>query len=1358
MTRFRGLVLSVFLFMMSVTPVYYASADSAIGTLEEYTAQARDIGILTPAWGSVMWKDESATTAEHAFYISQLSGDEYRIAKDHALEVTRYCRTRDGNCFESIPAILEEEATGLPLWALSVDRSLRERYASVDLATIRGEPIEVIIEVADGALSSKAAEVWAQTADEVIRISEKIAAVPALVREAPSRPDEEALLHLQTLDDKAGTEAGRRIDLLNGLDLAVDSARREIYARTERALSSLIADVEQEIRALGGEIWGHTPVLPAVFARVPLSSVPSLASIRGVSWVAENTRMTIAMDVSPYAIYADTWWGIGYTGGVWDLAVVDTGIDGTHPALTVDYTGVFHLVAQGHSCYNDPGDADDYHGHGTHIAGTVTSVDATYPGVAYGMRDLINAKAGWTCTDGSAYMYWSDGMDAVDWAIQTAGADVVSLSFGGNPGSGDTPMARYFDAVVNDLGVMVSISAGNDGPGGTTVGDPATAYNVLSVGNMQDMNTVARGDDTIRSSSSRGPTGDGRLKPDITAPGTLITSANAFWETQADFVAFSGTSMATPHVAASLLLLMDKMGLLFPPMYKALLLNTADDWGSSGPDNTYGWGYLDLWEAEFNSPDVYDGYVDDGPVDYQFYGGPIFATETATLVWNRHVEYAGSDYPITYWGLNDLDLYAFNELNNSLIDASFSIANNVEQVVAGADYSSIVYKVEAFGALAGVSEERYALSVEELVVPVSPPILSIVMTIPASAEPGEVFNVSATVFNNGELNAHAVGLTLNLPAGTTLVSGGNPVTLGSIAPGIGIGTSWQVRGDATGSLTITSLASSYSYWETFTGASSVYVVDIVDTTPPVSSLSPLPAYETVPVFTVDAVASDWNVITSVQVYFRRDGGSWTSYGVDLTPPWSWSFDSSTTGGDGFYELYSIATDAATNMEPPPALPDASTVVDTGPPTSQTQDLAPYESPSFGVAVTAADSGSGVTTAELFYRRDGGPWVSYGMDLVEPWFWTFNSSATGGDGLYEFYSVAADALGNREFKTPAAEAATTVDTLPPATSHDLRGTIGEEGWYVSTVTVILSASDATSGVSVTMYRVDGGSWAAYTDSLRSEGEGDHLLEYYSRDAAGNNETTKSLEFKLDTSAPEIVFVAPAPDSWQTASVIVLWAGVDGGSGMKRYEIAVDGGDPVSLYDGIWGLTGLSDGSHTVTVIGNDRAGNRAEKTLTFRVDLVPPDVTIIAPSQDSLVSRSSVTLEWRITEDGSGVEACSIMLDDGRTIRLGDDVSQRLIDVSDGIRSATVTCHDVIGNEGRATVSFSVNTNPISPTGPFGLWLLATIVIPPIVAFGAYLFYLRRRQQIRVRDVSSGPDVVTDELLAPTPGESRKSRR
>lgn len=138
----------------------------------------------------------------------------------------------------------------------------------------------------------------------------------------------------------------------------------------------------------------------------------------------------------------------------------------------------------------------------------------------------------------------------------------------------------------------------------------ADAFNILAVGNIYVGETPGREDDVLESSSGRGPTIYGMIKPDISTPGTFIMSTNNNWETEADFVSMSGTSMSAPHIAGAVLLIMDYMNARGQPeTIKALLMNTAEDKGTTGPDNSYGYGYVDMSNAYIHRNDVINGTV-----------------------------------------------------------------------------------------------------------------------------------------------------------------------------------------------------------------------------------------------------------------------------------------------------------------------------------------------------------------------------------------------------------------------------------------------------------------------------------------------------------------------------------------------------------------------------------------------------------------------------------------------------------------------------------------------------------------------------------------------------------------------------
>src|SRR3970040_1647162 len=193
----------------------------------------------------------------------------------------------------------------------------------------------------------------------------------------------------------------------------------------------------------------------------------------------------------------------------------------------------------------------------------------------------------------------------------------------------------------------------------------------------------------------------------------------------------SGTSMATPHVAASMILLLDQMGVAFPPAVKALLLNTAQDLGTAGADTAYGWGYEDLARAYTMRNNVVDGLVGTGASHYVFYRSPPVLGDRATMA------------------RNDIDLFSYNEADNRRISASTRTVDNVEQVVSDGPTAAYVTKVHVPGALSGVTQEHYALAADQSLTPVAPPSLSLALSAPPMVEIGSTFTVSATLSNAG---------------------------------------------------------------------------------------------------------------------------------------------------------------------------------------------------------------------------------------------------------------------------------------------------------------------------------------------------------------------------------------------------------------------------------------------------------------------------------------------------------------------------------------------------------------------------------------------------------------------------------
>ncbi|MEU6378387.1 S8 family peptidase [Streptomyces sp. NPDC046909] len=261
----------------------------------------------------------------------------------------------------------------------------------------------------------------------------------------------------------------------------------------------------------------------------------------GVAHVWLDGVRKASLDKSVPQIGAPKAWAAGYDGKGVKIAVLDTGVDATHPDLKDQVIDAKN--------FSTAADATDHFGHGTHVAsiaaGTGAKSGGKYKGVAPGAK-ILNGKV----LDDNGSGDDSGILAGMEWAA-AQGADVVNLSLGGM----DTPEIDPLEAAVNKLsaekGILFAIAAGNSGP--ESVGSPGSADAALTVGAVDDK-------DKLAFFSSTGPRiGDGAIKPDVTAPGVDITAAAAkgsvidqeVGEKPEGYLTISGTSMATPHVAGA---------------------------------------------------------------------------------------------------------------------------------------------------------------------------------------------------------------------------------------------------------------------------------------------------------------------------------------------------------------------------------------------------------------------------------------------------------------------------------------------------------------------------------------------------------------------------------------------------------------------------------------------------------------------------------------------------------------------------------------------------------------------------------------------------------------------------------------
>ena len=289
----------------------------------------------------------------------------------------------------------------------------------------------------------------------------------------------------------------------------------------------------------------------------------TLTAARGVSKVWLDGKREAVLDHSVPQIGAPAAWAAGYTGAGVTVAVIDTGVDQTHPDLAD------REIAEAN--FSGAADNVDHYGHGTHVASIVAGTGAKSGGKYRGVADgaaILDAKV--LDDNGSGQESWI--IAGMEWAVEK-GADIANLSLGGT----DTPEVDPLEQAVNELsessGTLFVIAAGNSYRDGT-IGSPGSADAALTVGAVDD-------EDDLAVFSSRGPrVGDGAIKPDVTAPGVDIVAAlhsdgTIGQPVEPGYTSLSGTSMATPHVAGAAALLLQQHPDFTGQQLKSLLSGTA---------------------------------------------------------------------------------------------------------------------------------------------------------------------------------------------------------------------------------------------------------------------------------------------------------------------------------------------------------------------------------------------------------------------------------------------------------------------------------------------------------------------------------------------------------------------------------------------------------------------------------------------------------------------------------------------------------------------------------------------------------------------------------------------------------------
>lgn len=352
------------------------------------------------------------------------------------------------------------------------------------------------------------------------------------------------------------------------------------------------------------------PMLGVMGTPTQIRAALSLSGLRSVYF---NKPLSYLLHESVPLIGADRVWSdLGYTGRGVGVAVLDSGVDATHPDLPSGSAVVQNVKILAPNFFggsavmleNVP-TSDTSSGHGTHVAGTIggrgTASDGYYRGVAPDST-LIGIGAG----DAISILFGLEGFDYVLANRARYNIRVISNSWGTTGEFEANDPINVASKQAHDAGIAVVFAAGNAGPDNDTLNPYSVAPWVIGVaaGNKDGR--------TLADFSSRGIPGDSRYHPTITAPGVNIVATrapnsilpvlgapddaaiNPAWIPF--YTTMSGTSMATPHVSGVLALMLEANPALTPDQLKDLLIQTARPMAGY-QEFEVGAGYIDAYAA-----------------------------------------------------------------------------------------------------------------------------------------------------------------------------------------------------------------------------------------------------------------------------------------------------------------------------------------------------------------------------------------------------------------------------------------------------------------------------------------------------------------------------------------------------------------------------------------------------------------------------------------------------------------------------------------------------------------------------------------------------------------------------------------
>lgn len=504
------------------------------------------------------------------------------------------------------------------------------------------------------------------------------------------------------------------------------------------------------LQQAGAQVAGVAP--GQAVATVDAEQLAALTRSDAVVFIEREQTPVLLNDKAVGIMEVPVLWAEGLDGSGQVIGVADTGIDSgrNDSSMHADLQGRIQAV----HALGRAGDASDTHGHGTHVAGSIVGTGAAGNGQSKGSAPgakLVFQAVG--DRQGGLSGIPAD-LGQLFGQARNSGAHIHSNSWGVPSSAGGSGIydsqAQAVDRFVWENDMLILFAAGNDGGDSRsgerrygTVSTPGTAKNALTVGASEnlrpDRGQGADNPNEIAIFSSRGPTKDGRIKPDVVAPGTWILSARArsapqsnFWAIENQHYAYmGGTSMATPLTAGAVALVrqyfLERHDIVpRPALLKATVINGAVTLAGANVKDQ-GWGRVDLTNLgnglQFVNEATALSTGEHASFSYAVDGG---APLRVTLVWTDYPGNPNSGKAL----VNDLDLVVVGPdgreyVGNAHVEGQNGRdrLNNVENVII-ANPAPGAYTVRVEGHNVPQGPQPFALAIsgtERATEPVEPP-------------------------------------------------------------------------------------------------------------------------------------------------------------------------------------------------------------------------------------------------------------------------------------------------------------------------------------------------------------------------------------------------------------------------------------------------------------------------------------------------------------------------------------------------------------------------------------------------------------------------------------------------------------